>query len=58
MKEGSDEHGFATKYQFLEIGDDLVIMSPDYPLAKYSNGSFTYDAISYPQENQQLKPAF
>lgn len=59
MKEWSDKHDFATKYQFLEIGDDLVIMSPDYPMAKYTNGSFTYDAVStYSSFNKEMKPAF
>lgn len=34
-------------------------MSPDFPMAKYANGSFTYDAVTnYPSQNKQMKPAF
>ena len=34
-------------------------MSPDFPMAKYTNGSFTYDAVStYSSFNKEMKPAF
>lgn len=59
MSEGNQRHDTPTKYEFLEVGDTLVIMSPDYPMAKYSNGSFTYDAVtSYSSYNKEMKPSF
>ena len=60
MIDGSDRHEKNnTRYQFIELGDDLIIFNENYPISKYSKGAFTYDAVTnYSSYNQEMKPSF